>query len=242
VDPQRNVTTTTTDATASPADPLVDPVDPDLSALGTTTPGAPATGRGSDDGGGRAAQIKDAASTAGDEAKHVAATAADQARSVVQEVKDQAGGLVRQTRGELRAQADTRSADAAGAMHTLSDRIRALAEGRPDDAGPLVGYLNEAGGRVAGLASRVDQRGLDGVLTDVSGFARRRPGLFLLAAAGAGFVAGRLVRSGARAANDAGPGAAASSGELAASDPFVAVPPPVDVATPTPVTTGVQVP
>ena len=44
--------------------------------------------------------------------------------------------------------------------------------------------------------SRLEDRGIEGVVDDVSRFARRRPGVFLLAAAGAGFVVGRFVRSG----------------------------------------------
>ncbi len=210
-----------TDPITVPGEPLVDPlIEPDLSTAGA----APA--EASPPPNGRADQIKEvagnAAATAADEAKRVASTAADQARSVVQEVKEQASGLVGQAQGELRQQADARSSDAAGSLRTLSDRLQALTDGRPDEAGPLNGYLDEARGRVAGLATRLDERGVDGVLSDVSRFAQRRPGLFLLAAAGAGFVAGRLVRSGARAVNGDGSGTDTPTATVSPSDPLIA--------------------
>jgi hypothetical protein len=78
----------------------------------------------------------------------------------------------------------------------LSDQVGALASGRPADAGQLGGYLEDARGQIGQLASRIEQGGLDGLLNDVSRFARRRPGVFLAAAAGAGFLIGRLVRAG----------------------------------------------
>jgi hypothetical protein len=45
------------------------------------------------------------------------------------------------------------------------------------------------------VADRFEQRGIDGVLTDVKHFARRHPAQFVLGAAAAGFVVGRLVRN-----------------------------------------------
>jgi uncharacterized protein YjbJ (UPF0337 family) len=237
VDPR--TTTTTTDPIPVPGEPFVDPmVEPDLSTTGAAPPEAsqPSTGR--------AEQLKgaagDAASTATDDAKRVASAAADQARSVVQEAKDQAASLVGQAQGELRQQADAKSSDAAGSLRTLSDRLQALAEGRPEEAGPLNGYLDEARGRITGLATRLDERGVDGVLSDVSRFAQRRPGLFLIAAAGAGFVAGRLVRSGARAGNGDGSSTDTTTATMSPSDPLIAATP--AMIDPPAVSTRVSVP
>ena len=144
----------------------------------------------------------DAASTAGDEAKRVVSEAKDQARSVVGEAKDQVSGLVQKTRDELRAQSTDRSRQAAGGLRTLSDQLQALTEGRPGDAGPLAGYVTAGRQQVASFASRLEDRGIEGVVDDVARFARRRPGVFLLAAAGTGFVIGRFVRSGVSVARD----------------------------------------
>ena len=71
-----------------------------------------------------------------------------------------------------------------------------LGEGRPGDAGPLAGYLGEAQRKVEQFAERLSARGPQGVLDDLGGFARRKPAMFLLVAAGAGFAVGRMTRSG----------------------------------------------
>ncbi len=139
------------------------------------------------------------ASSAADGAKQVATEAGEQAKQVVGTAKEQLGSLVARTRGELRQQADSGSTKAAGQLRTLSDQVGALAEGRPESAGPLAGLLQEAQDQVGRLAGRIEEGGTQGVVDDVAGFARRRPGLFLAGAVGAGFVVGRLVRSGAAA-------------------------------------------
>ena len=134
----------------------------------------------------------------GDEAKRVVSEAKDQARSVVGEAKDQVSGLVQKTREELRTQSTDRSRQAAGGLRTLSDQLQARprASRRCRAAHPR--YVTDARQQVASFASRLEDRGIEGVVDDVARFARRRPGIFLLAAAGTGFVVGRLVRSGVR--------------------------------------------
>ena len=89
-------------------------------------------------------------------------------------------------------------------MRTLSDQVSALAEGRPDDAGPLAGYLDDAQVRVSSIADRLEQGGPQGLLDDVTAFARRRPIVFLAAAGAAGFLAGRLARAGHAVQQDDG--------------------------------------
>lgn len=186
----------------------------------------------------------DVASTAGDEAKRVAGEAANQARSVIEEAKGQVSGLAGQARDELRAQAADRGQQAAQGLRTLSDQLGALSEGRPQEAGPLTDYLGEARSKVSSYASRLDDRGFEGVLQDVGDFARRRPGVFLAAALGAGFLAGRLVRSGGGSTGEPGP-SSTSSGQLptpSPSVPMVEAPPLAIPSAATPTLTGVHVP
>jgi len=130
-------------------------------------------------------------------AKEVAGEAAAQAKQVASQAKEHVTQLVHQTREELVTQADSKSQQAAGGLRTLSGQISALAEGRPGEAGPLAGYLSEAQTKVNTFAQRLEQGGPQALMDDVTAFARRRPGAFLLGAVGAGFVVGRLVRSGA---------------------------------------------
>jgi hypothetical protein len=137
-------------------------------------------------------------------AKAVAGQASDQARLAANQAKDQATRLARQTKDELLAQADTKGQQAASGLRTISGQLGAIAAGRPEEAGPLGDYARQASGRAAAMAQRIETGGVQGVMDDVTGFARRRPGLFLLAAVGAGFLAGRMVRSGKAAMDDQG--------------------------------------
>ena len=154
---------------------------------------------------GTAGVAKDQAAQLGDEvgerAKAVAGQASQQARATLEEARLQARRLTHQTQGEMLAQADAKSAQAADALQSIASQMQAVADGRPDEAGPLVGYVQQASDRVGAIAERLQLGGAQGALDDMTTFARRRPGLFLLGAVGAGFLAGRLVRSG-KAATD----------------------------------------
>lgn len=144
-----------------------------------------------------AEESKNVASTAAEGTREVVAEAAGEISSVVGQAKDQVQSLVADARTELQQQADTRAAQAADGLRRLSWQFGALAEGRPTDAPQLMEYMKTAEHRLSDAAARLEQRGPQGLLEDVASFARRRPGMFLLCAAGAGFAAGRLVRSGA---------------------------------------------
>jgi hypothetical protein len=144
---------------------------------------------------------------AGEEAANVAETATDgigevadevrtQAKAVAGQARQQIDGFVDQARDEIRQQAQQRNDQAAGQLRTLSERITALAEGRPEGAGALVGLLHDAEDQVRRLAGRLEQHGPQGVIDDVSAFARRRPGIFIAGAVGVGFLVGRAVRAG----------------------------------------------
>jgi hypothetical protein len=71
----------------------------------------------------------------------------------------------------------------------------------------------------------MEQGGPEGVIQDVAGFARRRPGMFLAGAAGIGFVVGRLVRAGA--ANHSENGSSASDRQPHSNGPLTREPSPL---------------
>ena len=148
------------------------------------------------------AEASNVASTAVDSARDVAGEVTTQAKAVAGEAKDQLATLVSQGRLEVRQQAEQRTAQLVGQLRSLSEQVTALAEGRPDTGGSLVGYLNEAQTRIRGLASRLEQGGTQGLVDDVTRFARRRPGVFLTGAAAAGFVVGRALRAGVASQQD----------------------------------------
>jgi hypothetical protein len=141
------------------------------------------------------------ADTARGEAQGVAETARAEVGRVTDEAKVQTRNLVHQAQDQLKEQAQSQTQRAAGFAHGLADNLQALVEGRPEEAGAVGDYARQATDRIQRFADGLDQRGFDGVIGDVQRYARRRPGVFLLGAAAAGFVTGRLMR-GVRDAGD----------------------------------------
>lgn len=135
------------------------------------------------------------ATTARDDAKGVVGNARQEASNVASEAAAQAHNLVDETRSALQTQARQGTDRAAGALDQLGMRLRALADGDVEGTGDLRRYADQASERLRAAADRLSSRGFDGLVDDVQSFARRRPGVFLAVAAGAGFAAGRLFRS-----------------------------------------------
>ncbi len=129
------------------------------------------------------------------DARELAGTAKEQVSEISQEVVEQGRGLLEETRSQLEGQADTQVEQLAQNLRRLGAETRALAEGRPDEAGGLPGYLENVSGRLEGWADDLEVRGVEGLVDDVKAFARRRPGVFLLGATAVGFGVGRLVRA-----------------------------------------------
>jgi hypothetical protein len=160
-------------------------------------------------------EASNVASTAADGARDVAGEVGAQAKAVAGEAKEQLDRLVSQSRQEIRQQAEQRNSQAVGQLRTLSEQLGALLHGRPEAAGPLAGYASDLQYQIRRVATRMEQGGPQGLVDDVTRFARRRPGAFLAGAAGVGFVVGRLVRAGAASQRD---DSAATSVALPASN------------------------
>jgi vacuolar-type H+-ATPase subunit H len=163
------------------------------------------------------AKTSEVAGTATEGARQVASEASRQASQLTSEALTSARNLVGEATGSLREQADQQTERAASGVRSLAEQMRALAEGRTDEAGAAGDYARQAGDKLQQVADRLQSGGLEGALSDLQGFARRRPGVFLLGAAAAGFAVGRLVR-GAQAASSDGNGAGTGSAELPAGD------------------------
>ncbi len=147
---------------------------------------------------------KDEARNVGETAKQagsqVATTAADQAKNVVAETKQQAQSLVEQGRTQVRDQAITQQQKAGQTLSTIAEQLRGMVEGNAPAPGPARDLLQQGASRVEEFARLLQNREPADLLDDVRSFARRRPGAFLLGAAVAGIVAGRLT-SGVKAAH-----------------------------------------
>lgn len=92
-------------------------------------------------------------------------------------------------------QLEQRLGSATSAARKTSEELRALAEGRHEAAGRTGDMAHDVSERLAKAADRIDELGVKGVTEEVSGFARRRPVAFLVAAGAAGLVAGQLARA-----------------------------------------------
>lgn len=123
-------------------------------------------------------------------------------RDVATDAAVEARGVVEQAVDRLHEQANQQTAHVQQALERSGAQLEALADGRVEEAGPMADYARRAADRVNDAAGRVAGLGFDGMVSEVSGYARRRPGRFLLAAAAAGVVAGRLGRSARSASQD----------------------------------------
>jgi hypothetical protein len=141
-------------------------------------------------------QTKTVARTAKQDVRELSGSVRAQADQVKGELAQQARAMLSETQGQLQAQADTQASRIASALFQVGTQAVALSQGRPEQAGPLVDYAEQAANWLDGAAAHIEERGLDGLATDVVDFARRRPAVFLAGAAVLGFGVGRLIRSG----------------------------------------------
>jgi len=135
------------------------------------------------------------AATAGQGTEEVVEEVRSQTANVLGDVTSQARDVVHEARSEMRHQAGQQTERITQGLRTLAGQVEALRNGNPDEAGPVVDYVRQAGDKIQALAGRMESGGLDGIADDVRRFARRRPGTFLVGAAVAGFAVGRLLRS-----------------------------------------------
>jgi hypothetical protein len=164
----------------------------------TTSTGSPSTSDVAKD------EARNVGQTAAQAGSQVASTAADQAREVAHETQRQAQDLLHQGRQQLRQQTVAQQHKAASGLSSLAQELRGLADGSSQGApGPARDLLQQASGYVEQFADRLQSREPADLLDDVRAFARRRPGTFLLGAALAGVLAGRLT-SGVKAAHSDG--------------------------------------
>ena len=146
-------------------------------------------------------EAKNVGDTAKQAGSQVAATATDQAKQVVDETQRQAKDLLDQGRSQVRDQVVSQQQKAGQSLSSLAQELRGLADGTSEGApGPARDLLQQGAGMVENFASMLQNREPAQLLDDVRSFARRKPGMFLLGAAAAGVLAGRLT-SGVKAAH-----------------------------------------
>lgn len=147
--------------------------------------------------------MTDRASEVADQGKQavsdVAGTAADKAREVTDEAARQARDLVGEARGHLEQQASEQHRNLVNGLRSLGDELGSMRSDQPGLASDLVGQARE---RINGAADWFEQRQPGDLVDELRGFARRRPGTFLVGAALAGIAVGRLTRGAVAAHSD----------------------------------------
>ena len=102
----------------------------------------------------------------------------------------------------MRQQAATQQSRAARGLRDIGDEFSSMANGTGTGTGFAADIARQAGDRVGAAAQWLDERDPRDLLEEVKGFARRRPGVFIGIAVGAGVVVGRLVRALAQPSDD----------------------------------------
>ena len=168
--------------------------------------------------------------TAKDQAAGVAQSVAQSGSHLVDEAKTQAGelgreagrqvkGVLDESRTQLTQQASEQQRKAAGGLRSLSSELSSMAHAS-SEPGIATDLVRQVATRADSLASWLDDREPGALLEEVKTFARNKPGTFLVIAAGAGLLAGRLTRGLKDASSDDGssgashraPGAASMTG------------------------------
>jgi len=183
------------------------------------------------DTGGRAAATM---GTAKEQASGLAHSAAESGQGVLQEAKGQASDVVHEATGQardllgearsgLQSQASDQQARAASSLRSLGDELGRMADGS-EQGGLAADLVRQVAGRTGSVATWLEDREPGDVLHEVADFARRKPGMFLAIAAGAGVLAGRLTRGIKDAPSTPSSGRTSGSAGLAGSTTGLSTP------------------
>lgn len=139
---------------------------------------------------------KDQAKKVGEDGKHaaknVAGTAASEAKGVAAEAGAQAKDLLGTVTSEVKSQAGAQQQNISKGLRSASEELKSMADG--SDNQTVSNLVHQASERADSAASWLEGRDASELLEDVKSYARRKPGMFLLLAGGAGVLVGRLTR------------------------------------------------
>ncbi|WP_045732586.1 hypothetical protein [Pseudarthrobacter chlorophenolicus] len=153
------------------------------------------------------AEASDVAGHATAAAQDVAQTAKEEAGNVAAEAKTNARDLMDQAKTGLTSEAGAQQQKAAEGIRNISGQLHSMASA-PEQQGVASDLIRQAAERGDSVASWLENREPGDLIGEVQRFARNKPGTFLLLAAGAGLLAGRLTRSLTAGAPEQAPGTA----------------------------------
>lgn len=142
-------------------------------------------------------------------ASDVASTAAEKAKDVALETKKQARDLLGEAKTQFSEQLGSQHSSLVDNLRSLAGELSNMSQGTNIEGGGMATDLvGQAGDRVNGVAEWLGQRQPGDLVGELRTFARQRPGAFLVGAALAGVLAGRLTRGVVAARSDDSAGAA----------------------------------
>jgi hypothetical protein len=148
---------------------------------------------------------------------------------VAGEAKAKATDLLSDVRAQVDEQSRHQLQNVAAKLGELGDELDGLIRGDGGTDGQVVDLARQLSDRTRSLSHRLAEREPSELVGDVRSFARRRPGTFLLGAAAAGLIAGRLTRGAQKAdSDDSGPAESAKPSSSGVSAP---PPPPAGAGT-----------
>lgn len=134
----------------------------------------------------------------------VVSTGRDQARVVASETADQVKNAVQDMRTRVADQAEQQARRVAQQLSRIADELSGMADDRSDSmTAPAIRQVADTSRQAAGF---LENRGAQGMLDSVQDYARRKPGTFLLGAAVAGFLVGRVAKTASGGAQRDGTG------------------------------------
>lgn len=127
-------------------------------------------------------------------AGQVGSTVREQASQVTQETAAQARHVVKDVRERVAAEAEDQAQRVSKQLGRIADELGQMAGNAPSDS-MSAGAIQSAADTSRQAARFLDERGAQGLLDSARDYARRKPGTFLLGAAVAGFLVGRVAKS-----------------------------------------------
>ena len=143
--------------------------------------------RSGDEHGARAA-VHDA----GDRARELKETGREEVGRVAHEVASQTSHVVDETRQRAKARVDSQVDHVASMLGDMSGDLDRMAN---ETESPLGSLARDGAAAMRSVSHRLEDDGLEGVMTEARQFARRRPMVFIAGAFAVGVMAGRLVRN-----------------------------------------------
>lgn len=122
--------------------------------------------------------------------------AKEKAHAVIGETQQKAGELLERTRDQVKAQLDSQKEKATGSLASFADVLHQTGQSLSDQQqGPFGDFAHSAASQVERVSDYLQSRDVDDLVSEVEGFARRQPALFLGAAFLLGLATARFLKS-----------------------------------------------